>query len=156
MSARGSYVVYGRSDSTLNRGGVRMGSSEFYRVVEALPAVADSLVVDTGGLGKEGRLWLFVQPASPDGLSDEAVAEIRRTLRTEVSPRHVPDEIVAVPEVPYTLSGKKIEVPIKRMLTGEATPEQAVSADSLRNPHALSAFLELIQRRPVGALERPE
>ncbi len=144
VSARNSYVVYGRSDSTLNRGGVRMGTSEFYRVVETLPAIADSLVVDTGGLGKEGRLWLFVQPASPEGLSEAQTAQLRRTLRTEVSPRHVPDEIVAVPEIPYTLSGKKIEVPIKRILTGDAPPDKAVSADSLRNPGALRAFLELL------------
>lgn len=145
VSARASYVVYGRSDSTLNRGGVRMGTSEFYRVVEGLPSVADSLVVDTGGLGKPGRLWLFVQPASPEGLSDAAADEIRRTLRREVSPRHVPDRIVSVPEVPYTLSGKKIEVPIKRILNGDATPEQALSADSLRNPQALQAFLALLE-----------
>ena len=133
-------MVYGRSDSTLNRGGVRMGTSEFYRVVEGLEGVADSLVVDTGSLGREGRLWLFVVPAEGRTLDDELVQQLRRTLRSTVSPRHVPDELIEVSEVPYTLSGKKIEVPIKKILMG-VDPKTAVSADSLRNPRALEPFL---------------
>ena len=123
-----------------------MGSSEFYRVVEALPGVADTLVVDTGRLGQEGRLWLFVQTAEGAELDDDLLRAIRTTLRTQVSPRHVPDRIVHVAEIPYTLSGKKIEVPIKRILTGDATPEAAVSADSLRNPSALQVFVEYAGR----------
>jgi len=142
LTERGSCVVYGRSDSTLNRGGVRMGTSELYRVVEALPEVADSLVVDTGTLDDPGRLWLFVVPAEGADLDDELRRRISAALKAALSPRHVPDRMERVPEVPYTLSGKKIEVPIKRILAG-AQPERAVSADTLRNPRALDAFLAL-------------
>lgn len=144
-TAHGGFVISGRSDSTLNRGGVRMGSSEFYRVVEALPEVADSLVVDTGSLEQSGKLWLFVVPR--DGLVlDEALRRrIRDTIRAELSPRHVPDEIVAVPAIPRTLNGKKLEVPVKKILLGVA-PEKAASRDTLQDPASLDAFVALAQR----------
>jgi acetoacetyl-CoA synthetase len=146
ITPRGSCVIYGRSDSTLNRGGVRMGTSEFYRVVESLPDVADSLVVDTGGLHHEDRLWLFVVPRG--GVLDEAgKRRIRDVLRRELSPRHVPDEIVAVPEVPRTLNGKKLEVPVKRILLG-TPPAKAVNPDTLANPAAIEPFLALARSRP--------
>ena len=114
----GGCVIYGRSDATLNRGGVRMGTSEFYRVVERLPEIADSLVVDTGQLGQDGRLILYVVPADGRDLDDELTARIRRCCAAELSPRHVPDEIHQVPGIPRTLSGKKLEVPVRKILLG--------------------------------------
>ena len=135
----GSCVIYGRSDSTLNRGGVRMGTSEFYRVVERFDEIADSLVIDTGRLGQEGRLLLFVTPAEGATISAELIERIRRALRAELSPRHVPDEIREVPGIPRTLSGKKLEVPVRKILLG--TPiEQAANPDAMVNPEVLSHF----------------
>jgi len=142
ITPRGSCVVYGRSDSTLNRDGVRMGTSEFYRIVEDIPEIADSLVVDTGSLLREGRLWLFVVLRAGAGLGDELRARVRRTLRAAISPRHVPDEIRAVPSVPRTLSGKKLEIPVKKILMG-TSPEKAASRDTLADPSSLDAFAEL-------------
>ena len=145
ITERGSCIIYGRSDSTLNRGGVRMGTSEFYRVVEELPEVADSLVVDTGRLGEEGRLFLFVVLRAGASLDEGLRARIRERLRRELSPRHVPDEIYAIAEVPRTLNGKKMEVPVKRILSG--TPvEKAVSRDAMSNPETLGFFVELARK----------
>jgi acetoacetyl-CoA synthetase len=135
----GGSVIYGRSDATLNRGGVRMGTSEFYRVVEALPEVADSLVLDTGQLGQDGRLILFVVPAEGQSLDDALAGRLRSVLRAELSPRHVPDEIRQVPGIPRTLSGKKLEVPVRRILQG--TPvATAADPDALANPEVLRYF----------------
>jgi acetoacetyl-CoA synthetase len=143
INDRGGSVIYGRSDSTLNRGGVRMGTSEFYRVVDSLPEVSDSLVIDTGSLDDAtGKLWLFLVLEPGHALDAGLTARVTGTIRRELSPRHVPDEIRAIPEVPRTLNGKKLEVPIKRILTG--TPlERAVNPDTLANPQALQAFVEL-------------
>jgi acetoacetyl-CoA synthetase len=145
LTARGSAIIYGRSDSTLNRGGVRMGTAEFYRFVEALPEVADSLVVDTGAIDREGKLWLFVVPAAGTSLSDEVKAKLRTTLRKNVSPRHVPDEIVEIPAVPRTLSGKKLEVPVKRLLMG-VPAARAVNLGTLVDPQAIDQLLRAVQR----------
>lgn len=146
INERGGSVIYGRSDSTLNRGGVRMGTSEFYRVVDTLPEIQDSLVVDTGSLeAAEGKLWLFVVLAPGQELDAALVAKLRGTLRSALSPRHVPDEIRAVPEIPRTLNGKKVEVPVKRILSG-APPDSAANADTLANPRALDAFIELAKQ----------
>ena len=145
ITSRGSCVIYGRSDSTLNRGGVRMGTSEFYRVVEELPEVVDSLVVDTGELGREGRLLLFVVLHAGAALDEALETRIRQKLRTELSPRHVPDAIYVVPEVPRTLNGKKMEVPVKRILSG-VPPDRAVSRDAMSNPESLQPFVELARR----------
>ncbi|HXP20555.1 MAG TPA: acetoacetate--CoA ligase [Streptosporangiaceae bacterium] len=135
----GGCVIYGRSDATLNRGGVRMGTSEFYRIVEDLPEVTDSLVVDTGRLGTEGRLVLYLVLAPGVSLDDELRGRIRALLRSALSPRHVPDEMYQVPGVPRTLSGKKLEVPVRKILTG--TPvSQAADRDSLANPDVLAYF----------------
>ncbi len=119
-----------------------MGTSEFYRTVESLPEVADSLVIDTGALGRDGKLLMFVVLAPELTLDDRLRARITAALRGELSPRHVPDEIHAVAELPYTLSGKKVEVPVKRILLGVPL-EQAVSRAALRNPDSLSYFAEL-------------
>ena len=129
ITDRGTAVIYGRSDSTINRGGVRMGTSEIYSAVESVPEVLDSLVVDV-----DDEMILFV--VMRESLTDELAAEIRRRLRESCSPRHVPDRIVQMPEVPRTLSNKKLEVPVKKILLG-ATPESAASRDSLANPDAL-------------------
>ncbi|MDA8320170.1 MAG: acetoacetate--CoA ligase, partial [Actinomycetota bacterium] len=135
----GGCVIYGRSDATLNRGGVRMGTSEFYRVIEELPEVTDSLVIDTGGLGAEGKLMLYLVLAPGRTLDEDLRGRIRSALRSALSPRHVPDEIHQVPGVPRTLSGKKLEVPVRKILTG--TPvEQAADPDSLANPEVLAYF----------------
>ncbi len=136
----GGCVIYGRSDATLNRGGVRMGTSEFYRVVESLPEIADSLVVDTGRLGAEGRLVLFVQLTAGRELDAELIARIRAALGTQLSPRHVPDEIVAVPGVPRTLSGKKLEIPVRKILLGTPVAE-AADPSALANPEVLSCYV---------------
>ncbi|WP_214408639.1 acetoacetate--CoA ligase [Sphaerisporangium fuscum] len=136
----GGCVIYGRSDSTLNRGGVRMGTSEFYRVVERFPQIEDSLVIDTGQLGQEGRLLLYVTMAEGETLTDELVAKLKATLRDELSPRHVPNEIHEVPGIPRTLSGKKLEVPVRKILLG--TPvEKAANPGAMANPEVLKHFL---------------
>ena len=142
VTDRGSLVIYGRSDATLNRGGVRVGTAEFYRVLEEIPGVADSLIVDTSRLGTEGKLILFVVPAEGRALDDAMRGAIAARLRSELSPRHVPDRIIAVPEVPKTLNGKKLEVPVKRLLLGEPL-EEAVSAGAVANPDSLTAFLDV-------------
>ncbi len=135
----GGCVIYGRSDATLNRGGVRMGTSEFYRVVERFGEIADSLVVDTGRLGTEGRLILYLVPASGNALDANLIDRIRGALRTTLSPRHVPDEIHQVPGIPRTLSGKKLEVPVRRILLGTPVRE-AADRDALANPEVLDYF----------------
>ncbi|GAB1515071.1 acetoacetate--CoA ligase [Actinophytocola sp. KF-1] len=138
ITPRGSAVIYGRSDSTLNRGGVRMGTSEFYRVVEGFEEVADSLVIDTSA-DVEGELLCFLVLAPGASLPD-VEPRLRTALRSALSPRHVPDRFIEVKEVPRTLNGKKCEVPVKKILAG-VPPERAVSRDALANPDALAAFL---------------
>lgn len=151
----GACIISGRSDATLNRGGVRLGTSEFYVVVEDLDEVADSLVIhleDAGG--GNGELLLFVVPASGDGqpvrpeqVDTEALAErVMRELRSNLSPRHVPDTLHVVAAVPRTLSGKKLEVPVKKVLTG-TPPDRAASKESLVDPTALDAYVDFASRR---------
>jgi acetoacetyl-CoA synthetase len=145
ITERGSAIIYGRSDSTLNRGGVRMGTAEFYRFVEELPEIADSLVVDTGSIDGDGKLWLFVVLAAGVTLDDSIKAKLRSTLRKHVTPRHVPDEIVEIPAVPRTLSGKKLEVPVKRLLMG-VPAERAVNLGTLVDPRAIDQLLSAAKR----------
>jgi acetoacetyl-CoA synthetase len=146
LTWRGTWIITGRSDGTLNRGGVRMGTAEFYSVVEAFGDVGDSLVVhieDQGG--GPGELWLFVVEAGGTATyrdPNELAERLRATLRRELSPRHVPDRIVIVPEIPRTLSGKKLEVPVKRILGGMPVSE-ALSLASVANPASLDAFVAL-------------
>ena len=137
--ADGGCIIYGRSDATLNRGGVRMGTSEFYRAVEAFDEVGDSLVVDTGRLGAEGRLILYVVPAPGAELDDDLKNRLRAALRAQLSPRHVPNEIFQVPGIPRTLSGKKLEVPVRKILHG-TDPERAADPNALADPDALRYF----------------
>jgi len=142
INSRGGAVIYGRSDSTINRGGVRMGTSEIYSAVEGVPQVLDSLVVDVAEL-----MPLFVVLRDETELDADLVSEIKRRIREHCSPRHVPDRVVQVPEVPRTLSGKKLEVPVKKILQG-APAERAASRDSLANPEALDHFVELASSLP--------
>lgn len=145
ITPRGSAVISGRSDSTINRMGIRMGSSEIYRVVEALPEILDSLIV--GVELPHGRYYmpLFVVLRPGVTLDESLQQKIKRTLRSTVSPHHVPDEILAVPEVPRTLSGKKLEVPIKKLFMG-IPAERAMSTDALANPQVIPYFVALAQR----------
>ena len=144
VTERGTCVIYGRSDSTLNRGGVRMGTSEFYRVVEGMDEVFDSLVVDTGGVEGGGRLLLFVVLRDGVELDDGLRSEIVRRLRSQLSPRHAPNEIYSIDSVPKTLNNKKLEVPVKRILAGEP-PSQVISTDAMSNPESLDFFVGLTQ-----------
>jgi acetoacetyl-CoA synthetase len=152
FSVRGSCVLTGRSDATLNRGGVRLGTGEFYTVVEEFAELSDALVVhledDAGGMGE---LLLFVVPA-PGAVVDDALQKrIASALRQQLSPRHIPDAIVAVTGIPRTLTGKKLEAPVKRILRGEAA-DRVASRDSLADPAALDAFVALAASRRA---ERP-
>jgi acetoacetyl-CoA synthetase len=142
ITSRGTAVIYGRSDSTINRGGVRMGTAEIYRAVLDVDAVVDALVVDLPRDGTDGWMPLFVVLREGEELSDELVAEIRRRIREDCSPRHVPNEVRQISAVPRTLSGKVLEVPVKRILMG-APAEEAASRESLANPEALDYFTDL-------------
>lgn len=145
INERGGVVIYGRSDSTINRQGVRVGTSEIYRVVEAIPEVLDSLVIDLEGLGGRSYMPLFVVLREGAALDEALTRRIREAIRSSLSPRHVPDEIFTIPEVPRTLNGKKLEVPIKKILLG--TPvERAANPDSLKNPELLPFFMTLAAR----------
>jgi acetoacetyl-CoA synthetase len=139
---RGSCVISGRSDATLNRGGVRIGTAELYAVVESIPEVADSLVIHREA---EDRLVLFVTLREGATLDDQLRARIVGDMRTALSPRHAPDEIVEVPAIPRTLTGKKLEVPVKRILAG-ADPDRVAARGSLANPASLDAFAALADR----------
>lgn len=136
-----SVVIYGRSDSTINRMGVRMGTSDLYRVVEALPEVLDSLVLDFEGLGGSSYMPLFVVLREGETLDAELALRIKNAIRSALSPRHVPDALFAISEVPRTLNGKKLEVPIKKILMGVPL-ERAANPDSLKNPESLAFFLQ--------------
>jgi acetoacetyl-CoA synthetase len=158
FTERGSCILTGRSDATLNRGGVRLGTGEFYAVVEEIPEVIDALVIhleDPGG--GAGELLLFVVPAEGTVVDEGLTARIAAALRSQLSPRHVPDTIVAVPGIPRTLTGKKLEAPVKRILRGEAA-ERVASRDSLADPAALDAFVTLAAGRgasdPVASGDR--
>jgi acetoacetyl-CoA synthetase len=142
ITPRGTAVIYGRSDSTINRGGVRMGTSEIYSAVEAVPEVLDSLVIDVPRDGGDSFMPLFVVLRDGAEVDDALIDRIRKQIREHCSPRHVPDRILAVAEVPRTLSGKKLEVPVKKILMG--TPaDEAASRDSLANPESLDYFVNL-------------
>ena len=142
ITDRGTAIIYGRSDSTINRGGIRMGTSEIYRAVLSLDEIDDALVVDVPRDGEENWMPLFVVLAEGATLDDDLTKRIAKAVREQCSPRHVPNEVQAIAEVPRTLSGKVLEVPVKRILMG--TPlEKAASRESLANPAALDYFVEL-------------
>ncbi|HYM65824.1 MAG TPA: acetoacetate--CoA ligase, partial [Patescibacteria group bacterium] len=141
ITPRGGAVIYGRSDSTINRQGVRMGTSEIYRAAGAVEEVLDALVID---VPREDQLWMVLFVVLREGvtLDEELKGRIKGRIREDCSPRHVPNEVLQIAQVPRTLSGKVLEVPVKRILMG-APPEQAASVDSLADPHSLDYFVEL-------------
>jgi len=139
ISAHGGAIIYGRSDATINRHGIRMGTADIYRVVEDREAVADSLVVDLEYLGRESCMILFVKLAEGETLTDDLRAGIIADLKSRASPRHVPDRIEPAPDIPYTLTGKKLEVPIKKRLLGHPMAKVA-TADAMANPACLKWY----------------
>jgi acetoacetyl-CoA synthetase len=150
FTSRGTSVIYGRSDSTINRHGIRMGTAEIYRVVEELPEVRDSLVVDLEYLGRPSFMPLFVVLA-PGLVLDEALkTRIAQQIRSKASARHVPNEIYQVDEIPRTLTGKKMEVPVRRLLLGTA-PEKVASADAMANPKSIGFFLRLAEEMKTSS-----
>ncbi|MFL5816301.1 MAG: acetoacetate--CoA ligase [Conexibacter sp.] len=144
LTDRGTAVISGRSDATINRGGIRMGTAEIYRAVLALPEILDALVVDV-----DGWMPLFVVLREGASLDDALVKRIATRVREDCSPRHVPNEVHAVAEIPRTLSGKVLEIPVKRILQG-TDPAKAASRDSLKNPAALDWFAEFAAQRAAS------
>lgn len=149
INARNGCVIYGRSDSTINRQGVRMGTSEIYQAVESIPEVLDSLIIDLELLGRESYMPLFVSLREDTRLDDDLKRRIIAKIRADISPRHVPNEIFVIQEVPYTLSGKKMEVPVRRILLGHPV-EKAANVGAMRNPQALDYFVQFAKRLGSG------
>ena len=145
LTERGTAIIYGRSDSTINRGGVRMGTSEIYRAVLSLPEIVDALVIDLPREGEENLMPLFVVLRDGAELDDDLISAVASRIREDCSPRHVPNEVRRIEQVPRTLSGKVLEIPVKRILMG-TEPERAVSRESLANPEALDYFIEMAGR----------
>ena len=146
ITPEGGSVIYGRSDATINRRGLRLGSSEIYRAVEGLDEVMDSLVIDLEFLGRDSFMVLFVVPAEGVAFDEALTDKIRLSIRNAVSARFLPDEIVQIADVPRTLSGKKLEVPVKKLLLG-GDPEKVVNRDSMANPDSFDAFLRYAETR---------
>jgi acetoacetyl-CoA synthetase len=145
ITPRGSAIIYGRSDSTLNRMGIRMGTSEIYRVVEAFPEVLDSLIVGIELPGGRYYMPLFVVLKDNVVLDDSLKTRIKESLRSNISPHQVPDEVFAIREVPRTLSGKKLEVPVKKLLMGIPV-EKAISTDAMGNPQSIQYFIDFANK----------
>lgn len=146
ITPRGGAIIYGRSDATINRHGIRMGTAELYRVVEAFPEVLDSLVVDLEYLGRESWMPLFVVLREGHTLDSALVARLKAGIREALSARHVPNDIYQVSEIPRTLSGKKLELPIKRLLLGHPV-DKVLNRDAMANPDALDWFIALARQR---------
>ena len=151
IGSNGGCVIYGRSDATINRHGLRMGTSEIYSAVESLPEVLDSLVVDLEYLGRDSYMPLFVVLRPGSTLDDAVRARINGAVRTALSPRFVPDDIFAVAEVPRTLSGKKQELPIKKLLLGQPI-EKVVNKDAMANPGCLDWYVAFAAERAAQAV----
>lgn len=149
ITRRGTCIIFGRSDATIKRLGVRIGTSEVYRAVESIPEVAESMAVELDDADEEGELVLFVTLAAGRELDPELEARIRGRVRTDLSPRHVPDVVIAAPAIPKTLSGKKLEVPVKRILMG-GDPTKVLNRDSLADPGAVDFYVELARRWKAG------
>jgi len=149
ITKRGTCIIYGRSDATIKRMGVRIGTSEIYRAVEAMPEVSDCVAVDLETPGGPPRLLLFVVPSQGRDLDQDLIAKIRAKVRMDISPRYAPDEVIGVPSVPRTLNGKKLEVPIKKIFMG-ADPEKLVSAGAVADPISLEYYVELSKRMGVA------
>ncbi len=142
ITERDTLIILGRSDATLNRQGVRIGTAEIYRAVDKVPGIRDSLIINLERPDGSDWMPLFVTLAPGAQLDDRLIELIRRTLRSEYSPRHVPDEIIPVPDIPYTISGKKMETPVKKILQRKPL-EKAYNPDSMKNPEAMNFFIAL-------------
>jgi acetoacetyl-CoA synthetase len=149
ITPRGGAIIYGRSDTTINRHGIRMGTAEIYRVVEEFPEVLDSLVVDLEYLGRESFMPLFVVLRPGVELGEELVKRINDRIRSALSARHVPDRIVAVAEIPRTLTGKKMELPVKNLLLGMPL-QKVANPDAMSNPGCLAFYAEFAARHNAG------
>ncbi len=145
ITDRGSLIIYGRSDATLNRQGIRIGTAEIYRSMNKISEVADSLIVNLELEGGRHYMPLFVKMQEDQELDDTLRKRIKQQLRSDYSPRHVPDEIITVPDIPYTISGKKLEAPIKKILLGK-DPGKAANADAMRNPESLQFFIDFAEK----------
>ncbi len=141
----GGCIIYGRSDATINRHGLRMGTSELYSAVEALPEVLDSMVVDLEYLGRDSYMPLFVVLRPAVALDDALRSRIHTAIRTALSPRFLPDEVLQVAEIPRTLSGKKQELPIKKLLLGQPI-DKVVNRDAMANPGCLDWYVEFARQ----------
>ena len=142
ITDRNTCIIYGRSDATLNRAGVRMGTSEFYRILERFDEVDDSLILQTSRRDGKDLLYLFVVLGDGIEFSDDLKDRIRETIRFELSPRHVPNKMYEIDQVPMTISGKKMEVPIMKILSGES-PDNVISSGAMRNPESLQYFIDM-------------
>jgi acetoacetyl-CoA synthetase len=144
ITPRHGVIIYGRSDATLNRGGIRIGTSEIYRAVDKVKEVKDSMIICIEKDGGEFWMPLFVVMQDGIVLNEEIKKAINQTIRSEYTPRHVPDEIIAAPDIPYTISGKKTETPVKKVLMGK-DPKKVVNAGALKNPQSMDFFIGLKQ-----------
>lgn len=153
VTPSGSCIIYGRSDATINRHGLRMGTSELYSAIEALPEVLDSMVVDLEYLGRESYMPLFVVLRPGQALDEAMKAKLNQAVKAALSPRFVPNEIFAVPEIPRTLSGKKQELPIKKLLLGQPL-EKVVNRDAMANPACLDWYLAFANQRAGASAPR--
>ncbi len=145
ITPRHTLIIHGRSDATLNRHGVRIGTAEIYRAVDKVKGVRDSLIVNLEQANGDHYMPLFVAVNNGVELDDQLRQEIKKTLRSEYSPRHVPDEIIEVEDIPYTISGKKLEAPVKKILMG-IDIDKAANPDSMKNPESLDFFVDFRER----------
>jgi acetoacetyl-CoA synthetase len=141
LTAEGGLTIYGRSDATLNRQGVRMGTAEIYRALNTVDEIADSLIVHIDN-DSQDYMPLFLVLKTGIVLDEKLEKQIKTTLRKKCSPRHVPDKLIVVPEIPYTISGKKMEAPVKKILSGMSA-DKVLNKDAMRNPEAMNYFVQL-------------
>ncbi|MDX1629775.1 MAG: acetoacetate--CoA ligase, partial [Fulvivirga sp.] len=145
ITPRDGVVIYGRSDATLNRGGVRIGTSEVYRAVNKVQEIKDSMIISIEKNNGDFYMPLFVVLDKHEKLDDALIQKVKKTIREEYTPRHVPDEIIQVPEIPYTISGKKTETPVKKVLMGKDI-SNSMNKDALKNPSAMDFFIDFAKK----------
>jgi acetoacetyl-CoA synthetase len=145
ITERGTVLMLGRSDATLNRQGVRIGTAEVYRTLDKIEELKDSLIISVENKDGSDYMPLFVQLSEGNTLDEALIKKIKNALRTENSPRHVPDEIIEVPDIPYTISGKKMEAPVKKILLGKRL-EKSANVDSMKNPESLKFYMEFAEK----------
>ncbi|HLQ96972.1 MAG TPA: acetoacetate--CoA ligase, partial [Pseudogracilibacillus sp.] len=145
IDEKGSCIIYGRSDSTINRQGIRLGTSEIYRAVDALEEVENSLVIDLEMLDRKSYMPLFVVLTEGESLTEELIQTIKNNVKSIVSPHFVPNDVFAVHQIPTTLSGKKMEVPVRKILLGQ-DPDKVVNEGSMVNPESLQYFIDLAKQ----------